>query len=107
MDKLDFCNACPSIVKFLELSKMAKVLLIACSKVYPYFYTYYSYAKGRWIGRKISELFQAEFRSISDQAMVCHRFQIANVDIECFSLVYLPTENEMSEWVSEGKWRVS
>lgn len=39
-------------------------------KVYPYVFTYYSYCKGRWVGKKLKELFAKEFRALSDQSIV-------------------------------------
>jgi hypothetical protein len=34
-------------------------------KVKPYFFEYKSYAKGRWLGRKLLEVFSTEFRDRS------------------------------------------
>lgn len=40
-------------------------------KVYPYEYTFQSYCKGRWVGRNLSELFEKEFRAVTEDIMVC------------------------------------
>jgi len=34
-------------------------------KVYPYHFTYHSYARGRWLGREIIEVYRKEFRAIN------------------------------------------
>ncbi|KAI2804200.1 hypothetical protein RDWZM_007693 [Blomia tropicalis] len=38
-------------------------------KVYPYIYTYNSYCKGRWVGSKLSELFEKEFRPVGEEVI--------------------------------------
>ncbi|KAH9393542.1 RNA pseudouridylate synthase domain containing protein 2, partial [Tyrophagus putrescentiae] len=38
-------------------------------KVYPYEFTFQSYCKGRWVGRKLSELFEQEFRAVTEDIM--------------------------------------
>lgn len=40
-------------------------------KVYPYEFTFQSYCKGRWVGRNLSELFEKEFRAVTEDVMVC------------------------------------
>lgn len=38
-------------------------------KVYPYNYLYQSYAKRRWLGRKLRDVIKQEFRDISDESL--------------------------------------
>lgn len=40
-------------------------------KVYPYEFTYHTFCKGRWLGKKIKEMYQTEFKSITDNSFVC------------------------------------
>ena len=44
------------ILKQVTIMKMGYV------KVYPYYFTYVTHAKGRWVGRNITDVFTKEFR---------------------------------------------
>lgn len=39
-------------------------------KVYPYDFTYHAYARGRWIGSRIMDVYQKEFRAINPNRLV-------------------------------------
>ncbi|RWS22177.1 RNA pseudouridylate synthase domain-containing protein 2-like protein, partial [Leptotrombidium deliense] len=45
-------------------------------KVYPYFFEYNAYCKRRWIGRKVSEIIEKEFRAIPKRLLE-QRFEMA------------------------------
>lgn len=38
-------------------------LILGLRKVYPYYFTFTTFTKGRWVGEKILEVFGREFRA--------------------------------------------
>jgi len=40
-----------------------KLFLPGLRKVYPYYFTFTTFTKGRWVGEKILEVFGREFRA--------------------------------------------
>lgn len=70
-------------------------------KVYPYIYTYNSYCKGRWVGSKLSELFEKEFRPVGEEVIVCILIQSKFLFFNfCFFLI----EYAMQKWIIESQW---
>ncbi|XP_053213666.1 pseudouridylate synthase RPUSD2-like [Panonychus citri] len=65
-------------------------------KVYPYLYTFYSFCKGRWIGSKIVDVYQKEFRSINNGSLL-ERFSkgLIRVDDEPVSPDYILKDNDL------------
>ena len=41
----------------------ATILFIGLRKVYPYYFTFTTFTKGRWVGEKILDVFAREFRA--------------------------------------------
>ena len=49
-------------------------------KVYPYYYTYKSFCKRRWIGRKLSEVLSHEFRVLKEGQLE-YKFKVGDVRV--------------------------
>ncbi len=50
------------MIIMLKIIIMIKII-IGLRKVYPYYFTFTTFTKGRWVGEKILDVFAREFRA--------------------------------------------
>ena len=53
-------------------------IIIGLRKVYPYYFTFTTFTKGRWVGEKILEVFGREFRAHPVEEYVSNHFIALN-----------------------------
>ena len=49
-------------------------IIIGLRKVYPYYFTFTTFTKGRWVGEKILEVFGREFRAHPVEEYVSNQY---------------------------------
>lgn len=58
------------------------LMCVDLRKIKPYFFKYQTYAKGRWLGRKLIEVFNTEFRDRDNTFYVSSRFSLSESGIQ-------------------------
>ena len=55
--------------------RVINISIIGLRKVYPYYFTFTTFTKGRWVGEKILEVFGREFRAHPVEEYVSKYFE--------------------------------